>query len=89
MDIARAWDAWEDADSFSGVFSVRGRDGVLFQRCAGFRNRSESLANEADTSFAIASGTKLFTGLATCKLVDQGRLALSQRLCEVLHYDLI
>jgi len=66
MNIEKVWNDWIDAEKFSGVFSVRDRQGVVFERCCGFRNWSEELSNNADTAFGIASGTKMFTGLAVC-----------------------
>ena len=88
MNIKRIWNNWPDAKDFSGVFSVRGKNGVLFEKCCGFRNRSENLPNNSGTAFSIASGTKLFTGLAVCKLIDEKKLSLNDKLCDVLHYDL-
>ncbi|HML49458.1 MAG TPA: serine hydrolase domain-containing protein, partial [Clostridia bacterium] len=88
MHIQKIWDNWEDAGQFSGVFSVSGAHGVVFEKCAGFRNRSEELPNRLDTAFGIASGTKLLTGLAACKLIDAGKLALTDRLWDILPYDL-
>jgi len=88
MGIAGIWDKWPDSDKFSGVFSVSGEQGVIFEKCCGYRNRSENLANNAYTSFGIASGTKLFTGLAVCKLIEEKKLSLDDKLCDVLSYDL-
>ena len=62
--------------------------GVVFETCAGFRNRAEELPNNADTAFGVASGTKLFTGLAACKLIEAGKLSLADRLWDILPYDL-
>jgi len=83
MDIMKLddiWNNWGDADSFSGVFSVNGEQGVVFEKCCGYRNRSENLPNNSKTAFGIASGTKLFTGLAVCKLIDEGKLSLGSKL---------
>ena len=88
MNIEKIWDNWNDAGMFSGVFSVSDKQGVIFERCCGFRNRSEELHNNIDTAFGIASGTKLFTGLAVCKLIDEGKLSLEDRLWNLLPYDL-
>lgn len=88
MDIGKIWDSWVDAENFSGVFSVRGEKGVQLEKCCGYRNRSEKLPNNADTAFAIASGTKLFTGLAVCKLIGAGKLALGDKIWDILPYDL-
>lgn len=88
MNIDRIWNEWPDSDKFSGVFSVSGQEGVIFEKCCGYRNRSEELPNNASTAFGIASGTKLFTGLAVCRLIDTGKITLEDRLWNILPYDL-
>lgn len=88
MDIEKIWNTWNEAGMFSGVFSVSGEQSVFFEKCCGFHNRSEELPNNRDTAFGIASGTKLFTGLAVCKLIDAGKLSLEDKLSDLLPYDL-
>lgn len=88
MNLKTIWDQWPDAGAFSGVFSVADAHGTRFSRCAGFRNRGEGLPNAIDTAFGIASGTKLFTGLAACRLIEAGNLSLDSKLWDVLPYDL-
>ncbi|MCL2702645.1 MAG: beta-lactamase family protein [Defluviitaleaceae bacterium] len=88
MDIAQIWNEWHNAKNFSGVFSARNELGVVFEECRGFRNRNESLLNNRDTAFGIASGTKMFTGLAVCKLIDDKKLTLDSRICDLLRFDL-
>ena len=88
IDFNHIWENWKDKNTFSGVFSVADENGVVFQHTTGYRNRSERLPNQADTAFGIASGTKLFTALAACKLIDNGKLSLSDRLWDILPYDL-
>ncbi|MDR0897651.1 MAG: beta-lactamase family protein [Oscillospiraceae bacterium] len=88
MNIEKVWNNWHNAEAFSGVFTVSNEQGVIFERCSGFRNRSEALPNNKDTVFGIASGTKLFTGLAICKLIDAGKLSLDDALCNILPHDL-
>lgn len=88
MDIETIWNGWEDAERFSGVFSAHDAKGVLFEKCQGFRSLGERLKNNSETAFGIASGTKLFTGLAVCRLIDGGKLSLFDRLWDVLPYDL-
>ena len=86
-DIFTNW-IKDDGEDFSGVFSVSGADGVIFQQACGYRNWAEKLPNTADTAFGIASGTKMFTGLAVCKLIDEGKLSLEDKLCDLLSVDL-
>lgn len=87
-NIEKIWDIWNETGLFSGVFSVSGERGVIFEKCCGFRNKSEELPNNGDTAFGIASGTKLFTGLAVCRLIDAGKLSLEDKLPDILPYDL-
>ena len=87
QDIFNNW-LQDDGEDFSGVFSVTGADGVIFQQACGYRNKAEELPNTVDTAFAIASGTKLFTGLAVCKLIDEKKLSLDAKLCDLLPFDL-
>ena len=93
--IEKFYNEWNEDGDFSGVFSVSGPDGVIFEKVRGYRNLSEKLPNTADTAIAVASGTKTFTGLAVCKLIDEGRLSpkggkltLESKLHDLLPYDL-
>ncbi|MCL2421943.1 MAG: beta-lactamase family protein [Defluviitaleaceae bacterium] len=88
INFNQIWQQWGDADKFSGVFSVYDEKGPLFEKSGGFRNRNENLPNNSDTAFAIASGTKMFTGLAVCKLIDDGKLSLEDKIHDILSYDL-
>ena len=88
MNIDNIWQDFAEKEAFSGVFSVRRGREVLFEQCQGYRHLSEGLPIGSDTAFGIASGTKLFTGLAVCKLIDTGRLALDEKIGDILPYDL-
>ncbi len=88
MNIEKIWSDWDNAELFSGVVSVTAENMVLFEKSQGFRNQGEQLPNNMNTAFGIASGTKLFTGLAVCKLIDTGKLALEDKLWDILPYDL-
>lgn len=86
--IQNIFNDWNKSGAFSGVFSVSGSDSVIFQKAFGYRNMAEKLPNELNTAFAIASGTKFFTALSICKLIDSGYLALNDRVRDVIPYDL-
>ena len=88
MNIADVWNQWDGRGGFTGVFAAADATGVLFEKCAGYRNQSEQLENMMDTAFGVASGTKLFTGLAICMLIEQGKLHLEDKLWDVLPFDL-
>ena len=86
-DVFNKW-LKEQKEDFSGVFSASGTDGLLYEHIDGYRNKAEKLPNTYETVFGIASGTKLFTGLSACKLIDDGKLSLDTKLCDILPYDL-
>ena len=86
--IQDIFNTWNEAGDFSGVFSVSGADGFKLQHACGYRNRAEKLPNTVETAFAIASGTKLFTALSVCKLIDEGKLNLNDKVWDLLPHDL-
>ncbi len=88
QSIQELWNQWDGAPAFSGVFSVRDENGIIFQTSAGYRNQSEQLPNTPDTAFGIASGTKLLTGVSVCKLIEAGKLHLDDKIWDILPYDL-
>ena len=79
---------WKADGDFSGAFCVSGPDGDIFRQARGWRNERERLPNLHDTAFGIASGAKMFTGLAACKLIDEKKLALDDKICDALKRDL-
>jgi len=89
-EIENIFTTWleDEGKDFSGVFSVSGNEGVIYQQACGYRNKAEKLPNATDTAFGIASGTKLFTGLAVCKLIDDKKLSLEDKLWDILPFDL-
>ena len=62
IDFTKLWNNHKDADEFLGVFAVSDENGMIFEKCGGFRNISERLPNNIDTAFGIASGTNLYRG---------------------------
>lgn len=64
---------------FSGAFYAKKGDELLKGSC-GFSNRSEKILNELDTRFSIASGCKIFTAIAICILVEEGKLSFDSKL---------
>lgn len=73
---------------FSGVVRVDLDGETVVARAWGLADRAHAVPNEVDTRFAIASGSKLFTALATMSLVAEGELSLGTRVREVLGDDL-
>lgn len=77
-----------DAHAFSGVVSIRLHGEPMYERAAGYADRSNRIANSLGTRFGIASGTKFFTALAIGKLIAARKLSLSTKLqdCLVLNF---
>jgi CubicO group peptidase (beta-lactamase class C family) len=64
------------ADRFSGaVLLARGNE-ILYGKGVGSASRESDRPNTLDTVFHLASVTKMFTGLAVCRLIEEERLSL-------------
>ena len=69
---------------FSGISIVSKSGQVLFEYSAGFLELGKDKMPTRDSSFHIASISKTFTAAAIRKLIDQGEVALDDRLIEFL-----
>lgn len=69
---------------FSGTVMVQERNGRTETASFGFSNRADQLKNNAETRFGIASGCKLFTAIAICQLVEEGKLTFDSKLKDCL-----
>jgi CubicO group peptidase (beta-lactamase class C family) len=88
LDVA-AYRGWLADEGFSGVVHVVGDDDEEPLTIAlGLANRAAGLPNHPGTRFGIASTTKLFTGLATARLVDGGVVRYEDRLVDLLPAEL-
>jgi CubicO group peptidase (beta-lactamase class C family) len=76
-----------DEHAFSGVISIRRQGTVIYERAAGYADRSNQLPNTLETRFGIASGTKFFTALAIGKLIEAKKLSLSTKLTDCTALD--
>ncbi len=66
--------AQADPEPFSGVVHITNGDEVVFEGAYGLAVRSEAIPNRVNTRFQTASGSKVFTSVAICELVDKGKL---------------
>jgi CubicO group peptidase (beta-lactamase class C family) len=82
--LAKKLNASIDDHAFSGVISIRRGDTVLYERAAGYADRSNRIPNTLETRFGIASGTKFFTALAIGKLIAAQKLSFSTKLKDCL-----
>lgn len=74
----------QDPEPFSGSVYLTQVDQVLFARSYGYALRSERIPNRLDTRFQTASGSKIFTAVAICQLIESGRLSLDTLVQECL-----
>jgi len=87
QDIESIISQWNKDGGFSGVVSVYSGNKPVLEQAYGFANRSDKIPNAVDTRFAIASGTKILTAAAICRLVDDGLLSFDTPLKECLDLD--
>jgi CubicO group peptidase (beta-lactamase class C family) len=71
-------------EPFSGVVRLTKAKDVLFEGAYGEAIRSEHIPNRIDTRFQSASGSKIFTSIAVCKMVETGKLQFDTRLSDCL-----
>ncbi len=72
---------------FSGSVMVQEENGRTATASFGYANRSDSLKNNAETRFGIASGCKLFTAIAVCQLVEEGKFTFDTKLSDCLDIE--
>lgn len=74
-------------NELSGAFLYKEKSLVL-EGCNGYANRAEQRLIQMNTRFGIASGCKLFTAIAICQLVEQGKLTFNTKLQDCLTIEL-
>jgi CubicO group peptidase (beta-lactamase class C family) len=72
---------------FSGAVMLQSGDGHAETASFGYANRTDLLKNNMETRFGIASGCKLFTAIAICQLVEEGKLNFDMRLKDCLDIE--
>lgn len=73
---------------FSGVVAIDVGDERAYEACVGLAQRALSIPTTRETRFALASGSKIMTALGVLRLVEQGRLALTDPVRPILGDDL-
>ncbi|MFD2046294.1 serine hydrolase domain-containing protein [Ornithinibacillus salinisoli] len=74
--------------NFSGTTFIEGQNSVLESLSYGYANRAEKLKNNEHTRFGIASGCKIFTSVAVCQLIGEGKISLDTKILEYLDFNL-
>nr|WP_124220337.1 serine hydrolase [Aquisalibacillus elongatus] len=72
---------------FSGSIHVRKSGNTMFSEGYGYAIHSEKIENQPHTRFSIASGSKIFTSVAICKLVEEGKIKFDTKIINCLDYD--
>ncbi|WP_217585492.1 serine hydrolase domain-containing protein [Lentibacillus saliphilus] len=72
---------------FSGSIYSRKDDKTLLSESFGYANQSEKISNQSHTRFSIASGSKIFTAIAICKLVEEGLITFDTKLINCLDIE--
>jgi CubicO group peptidase (beta-lactamase class C family) len=82
QQIAQIVERQTEPEPFSGVvYLTQGAD-ILFEGAYGLAIRPASITNTVNTRFQMASGSKIFTSVAICQLVERGLLAFETRLSD-------
>jgi CubicO group peptidase (beta-lactamase class C family) len=76
-----------DKENFSGTVFFQGPNGVKLKMSNGLANRAEKRRNNHQTRFGIASGCKVFTAVAICQLIEEGRLNFDTPLHTLLGHE--
>jgi len=72
-------------DGFSGTVLLSHRGRTVLSRAYGMADKEQSVPNQADTIFALASASKPFTALAIMRLAQQGKVDLYETLGNYLN----
>jgi D-alanyl-D-alanine carboxypeptidase len=83
-DLETLADKLNRADQFSGVVLLKKHGRVIFRRAYGLADRDEQRANTVDTSFALASVSKMFTAVLVAQLVEQNKIRLDSTIGSLL-----
>lgn len=62
---------------------------MLYERGFGLAIRAEGIPNKPNTRFQTASGSKMFTGVAICQLVEQGKIQFNTLIKDCVDVDLL
>jgi CubicO group peptidase (beta-lactamase class C family) len=74
---------WISRGNFSGQYLIAKNGHIIYSRAAGFSNAEAQIKMTLETPIHVASISKVATALAVLRLVDQGKIALNQK---VTHY---
>ncbi|WP_207751250.1 serine hydrolase domain-containing protein [Anaeromonas frigoriresistens] len=71
-------------NDFSGVISIKEKENILLHEAFGYADRNHKVSNKLDTKIGIASGCKIFTSIAICQLIEEGKLSFDTKIKDCL-----
>lgn len=77
-------DSLASSGKLSGTLLVARDGNVLLEWSGGFADRQDSVANDKETKFRLASLSKMFTGIAILQLAEAGKLSLDDTVAKHL-----
>ncbi|ASV66953.1 serine hydrolase domain-containing protein [Cytobacillus kochii] len=90
MDKQTKWNSLtkkQQEVQFSGSICVQKHDRTIFTENFGYAIHSEKIKNHSHTRFSIASGSKIFTSVAICKLVEEGSITFDTKIIDCLDIE--
>ena len=73
-----------EMNAWSGLINIYQNGKPIFQKGYGYANNEWEIINSSETKFRIASISKVFTEVAVLHLVEDGKIALDDRLSQFL-----
>jgi CubicO group peptidase (beta-lactamase class C family) len=67
-------DSLTTADNFSGYVLIAEKGKAIFQKGYGYADRKDSFPNTGNSQFCLSSASKLFTGTAIVKLIQEKKI---------------
>ncbi len=83
-DINKLVEDLSNSDRFSGTVLIAKGNKIIYQKAAGFADKSNNRMNNIDTKFNLASMNKMFTGIAIAQLAEKNKLSFTDKLIKHL-----
>ena len=75
-------------DEIRGCISVKKEHNTIFNKAYGYRDEVNKIANDIDTKFAIASGSKVFVAVAILQLIEKKLLKFDDTIDNFVSFEL-
>ncbi len=78
------YDLYLKPSGFNGAMLVAKNGQIVFEKYSGFKHLEEKDSIDVNTTFHLASVSKTFTGMAICKLWEDGKLDINREVSTYL-----